>query len=88
MTYTPFGSTIVICLDPVSSKDLQVKLELLHDRKNGITEHLETSFGGFLFSKIFNLMQVFYCVDQKMPNILEVDCSVVVYHKILIIACN
>lgn len=48
MTYAALGNTFVICLDPVSSKDLQVKLELLCDRKS------ETSFGGFLFSKNFN----------------------------------
>lgn len=68
MTYTAFGNTFVIYLDPLSSKDLQVKLQLLHDRKNGITEHLETSFGGFIFSKIFNLMQVLKTLLCKPEN--------------------
>lgn len=54
MTYTTVGNTFVVYLDSVSSKDLRVELELLCDRKSGITEHLETSFGGFLFSKNFN----------------------------------
>lgn len=68
MTYTAFGNTFVIYLDPVSSKDLQVKLELLHDGKNGITEHLETSFGGFMLSKIFNLRQVLKALLCRPKN--------------------
>lgn len=53
MTYTAVGNTFVVYLDSVSSKDLRVEL-FLCDRKSGITEHLETSLGGFLFSKNFN----------------------------------
>lgn len=68
MTYTAFGNTFVISLDPLPSEDLQVKLELLHDRKIGITEHLETSFGGFMFSKIFNLMQVLKALLCRPEN--------------------
>lgn len=68
MTYPAFGNTFVVYLDPVSSKDLQVKLELLQDRKNGITEHLETSCGGFRFSKMFNLMQVLKALLCRPEN--------------------
>lgn len=53
LTDTAFGNNVTY-LDPVASKGLQIKLELLFDRKNGITEYLEASFGRFIFSKIFS----------------------------------
>lgn len=85
MTYSAFGNTFVIYLDPVSSKDLQVKLELLHDRKNDISEHLETSFGGFMFNKIFNLMQVLKALLCRSENAKYVRTahSAVVYHQVV-----
>lgn len=68
LTDTAFGNNVVIYLDAVSRKDLQIKLELLRDRKNGITEHLETSFEGSVFSKIFHLMQVLKALLCRPEN--------------------
>lgn len=74
VTYTAFGNAFIY-LCSVSSKDLQVMLELQHDEENFITEHLETFF--FFHSVKFWIWYrcwKFHCVDQKMPNLREADC--------------
>jgi len=72
VTYTAFGNAFIY-LCSVSSRDLQVMLELLHDEENVINEHLETVFCSVKFWIWYKCWK-FRCVDQKMPNLQDADC--------------
>lgn len=82
VTYAAFGNAFIY-LCSVSSKDLQVVLELQHDEENFITEHLETFFF-FPFSKILNLIQVLKMSLCRSENAKCTRCwlHLVLYHQI------